>query len=746
MDKILIGWTKDYYTYEQLDAFLNTLPTMHGSHGVRKNKKTVYYKDIICVFDTETTSYYHPVYGKTAWMYEWSLCVNGEVIIGREWWQYHHTMLKIRDRLNVDMDSRLPVYVHNLPFDWQFFARQFEWDDIFSLDTRTPVRALTTDGVEYRCSYALSGLGVSQMVVPDIRNTAMPVTPSSLHKMVGDLNYGLIRTPDTLLTVKEIKYCVNDVRVVAEWLSKKLVDNDDTMASIPMTRTGYVRRDCRRNTVNGKNGKKYRAVIQSLTLDYPTYQSIKEVFAGGFTHAGHKWVGYKIPNVRSYDLTSSYPTVMVAKKEFSTSSYINVYPTTMAEVDKYLNNNCCMFTVRMHNVRPAAGHDHESPISLSHCRNQKDIERMEKDGIARINNGRVYEAPEVVVRICEIDYRIFSKFYDFDVTIDDISDMMISTKGYLPTEFVDVILQYYEQKTTLKGVAGEETQYAKYKEFVNALYGMCATDCLKPLTVFDGDNWKKEDKEPEELEQVNTSKNRFLYYAWSYQVTALARERLFGAIEELGNDYLYSDTDSVKFINPSSHQQYFDDANAAIIADLQAACAYHGIDPARIAPKNIKGKACPLGVWDYDGDYLYFKTLGAKRYMYTTLDEIMVDEYDDDGPTGRKIGSGWYQEKIHTTVAGLSKKQFPTFLETTSDPYDTFDVDLTVPKEYTGKLTHTYIDDKHIMLITDYQGHVSKIKTHGMVHLEPQEYHMGMADSYARFLGWCTTDNKDIDF
>ena len=229
-------------------------------------------------------------------------------------------------------------------------------------------------------------------------------------------------------------------------------------------------------------------------------------------------------------------------------------------------------------------------------------------------------------------------------------------------------------------------------------------------------------------------------------MTALARERLFGAIEELGDDYLYSDTDSVKFINPTSHQQYFDAANAAIIQELQNACTHQGLDPARIAPKNRKGKACPLGVWDYDGDYQFFKTLGAKRYMYTALEEIMVDEYDDDGPTGRTIGTGYYTETLHTTVAGLSKKQFPKFLATTDDPYATFDIDLNVPEEYTGKLTHTYIDDKHIMIIHDYQGNVSKIKTHGMVHLEPQEYHMGMADSYARFLGWCTTEEKDVDF
>lgn len=746
MEKIAIEWTKEYYTYEQLDAFLNTLPKMHGSHGARKNKKTVYYKDIICVMDTETTSYYHPVYGKTAWMYEWSLCVNGEVIIGREWWQYHHTMAKIREALNVDMVSRLPVYVHNLAFDWQFFARQMQWADIFAIDARTPVRALTTDGFEYRCSYILSGLPVAKMEVPDTRRTAMLIPPSKLRKMVGDLDYRKVRTPETVLSDEEIKYCINDVRVVAEWLAQKLADNNDTLASVPMTRTGYVRRDCRRATVNGKNGKIYRSVIQSLKLDYPTYMSIKEVYAGGFTHADHKWVGYKVPNVRSYDLTSSYPTVMVAKAEYSISSFLDVYPTTMAEFDKYLQNNCCMFTVRMRNVRPTQGHDHESPISLSHCRNRAEIEKWEKDGVARINNGRVYESPEVIIRICEIDYRIFRKFYDFDITIDDISDMMISAKGYLPAELIDIVLQYYELKTTLKNVPGEETMYAKYKEYVNSLYGMCATDVLKDVNIFDGNEWKKEALEPEELERVNASKNRFLFFAWSYQVTALARERLFGAIEELGDDYLYSDTDSVKFINPASHQQYFDDANAAIIADLQAACAHHGIDPARISPKNRKKKHCPLGVWDYDGDYLFFKTLGAKRYMYTALEEIMVDEYDDDGPTGRKIGSGWFEKRIHTTVAGLSKKQFPTFLETTSDPYDTFDVDLTVPKEYTGKLTHTYIDEKHIMMITDYQGHKSKIKTHGMVHLEPQEYHMGMADSYARFLGWCTTDNKDIDF
>ncbi len=51
-----------------------------------------------------------------------------------------------------------------------------------------------------------------------------------------------------------------------------------------------------------------------------------------------------------------------------------------------------------------------------------------------------------------------------------------------------------------------------------------------------------------------------------------------------------------------------------------------------ISPKNKQGKSKTIGIWDYEGNYSKFKTLGAKRYLVLENDEL------------------------HLTLAGLSNK------------------------------------------------------------------------------------------
>ena len=43
--------------------------------------------------------------------------------------------------------------------------------------------------------------------------------------------------------------------------------------------------------------------------------------------------------------------------------------------------------------------------------------------------------------------------------------------------------------------------------------------------------------------------------------------------------------------------------------------SYHKLDISLCTPTTIKGEKKIIGVWDYDGHYDMFKTLGAKRYM-----------------------------------------------------------------------------------------------------------------------------------
>ena len=298
------------------------------------------------------------------------------------------------------------------------------------------------------------------------------------------------------------------------------------------------------------------------------------------------------------------------------------------------------------------------------------------------------------------------------------------TTSYLPKYMLQSVIEFYQKKTTLKGVQGKEREYLLFKGMLNSLYGMTVTDFAKPEIVYN-DEWKKELLDLNKcIDEYNNSKGRFLYYPWGVVVTALARKNLWSGILELGNDYIYSDTDSVKFINAEKHEEYFKRYNEDITNQLKTMCKLKGFNYEDLAPKTVKGVRKPLGVWDDDGFYEYFKTLGAKRYI--------VSE----------------QGKLKTTIAGLGKKAGAEYLLEISNnnmlqAFKNFRIGLKVPAGRTGKNTHTYIDDEFKGIIVDYLGNECKIDSLSSVHLEQASFEMSISETFAEFLASMVTSGNE---
>ena len=196
-------------------------------------------------------------------------------------------------------------------------------------------------------------------------------------------------------------------------------------------------------------------------------------------------------------------------------------------------------------------------------------------------------------------------------------------------------------------------------------------------------------------------------------MTAYARRNLFTGIYEFGNDYVYSDTDSVKGINIEAHQEYINAYNQKITYKLEKALKWHGIPLEAIRPKTNKGVEKPLGVWDYEGIYTRFKTLGAKRYMTEKNDAISI------------------------TVSGVNKSTAVPFIIQKygkNHAFDAFQEDLYIPADATGKMTHTYLDEDMCGIIIDYTGKSMKYFEHSGVHLEGAEYSLSLAQAYIDYL------------
>ena len=141
---------------------------------------------------------------------------------------------------------------------------------------------------------------------------------------------------------------------------------------------------------------------------------------------------------------------------------------------------------------------------------------------------------------------------------------------------------------------------------INSCYGMCVTDPCRDEIVFENNNWIEKKANIEELlEKYNTSRSRFLYYPWGVWVTAYARRNLFSGINEFKDDYIYSDTDSIKVINIDKHKDYIENYNKIITKKIEMCLKHYSIPVEMSMPKTIKGKVKPLGVWDYEGMYTF---------------------------------------------------------------------------------------------------------------------------------------------
>lgn len=708
-----IGFTRQYGTYKDIALILRYAVC---ESDFKSNAKGVKLCNLPFSFDIETTSFERVENGKTeklATMYVWQLGINGYVVIGRNWNEFVTAIKTISKLLQLNENRRVIIYVHNLAFEFQFIRKLFEWLNVFSIEERRPLYALSVDGVEFRCSYLLSGYSLATV--------AKNLTKYKIIKLVGYLDYELLRHSGTPLTDKEIEYCVNDVKIVMLYV-KEYLENVRNIHSIPLTKTGGVRKFCRKEcfTIVSETGKKannfeYKHLISGLKIkDLREFDAMQRAFCGGFTHANANYVGQVVKDVASFDFTSSYPAVMVSEKyPMSYGAKMQFKSLTAFESLIRKNTHCIIFDIEFYEIY--VNDTYECYISVSKC--------VEKEKIVE-NNGRIVCAKRITLTITDIDFIIIRKNYNFKSY--RLGTAYVYSKDYLPTEFVKAILKLYRKKTELKGVDGMENEYLNAKEMLNSCYGMCVTNPLRDTVTYKNDIWGldvlNETEKQEMLLKYNLSENRFLFYLWGVYVTAYARRNLWTGILSIKDDYIYSDTDSIKCINLERHKEYFAAYNEAIENKLKTACIYHNIDFALCAPKTIKGKVKMLGVWDFEGVYQKFKTLGAKRYMFQAKDALTVD-----GKT--------YDYSL--TVSGVNKRSATPYLIEkygANGIFNAFDNYLYLPPKFSGKNILTYIDYETGGTLTDYLGNTAKFSELSSVNIAPSDYTLNLAVLYLQYI------------
>ena len=660
--------------------------------------QTAYISDF-GTFDIETTTYQMSIIDNepqyNAFMYQWQFCIDDKVIMGRTWDEFLELLEKLREGLGLSHNHYFVIYIHNLPFEFQFFRNFVRLSNVFALERRKVVKCVVNDAFEFRCSYKLSNMSLQKFVSS---------TPGALYyKKGGDLDYKKIRTPSTPLTNEELAYCYNDVRGLREAILHLLHSEKDTLASIPMTSTGYVRREFR-SAINANPRNHY--IFRELQLDPYVYALLKTATRGGNCHCNPTLSGALdnrnvFSNVGSYDMSSAYPAVMVQCK-FPMSAFIK-RDNKLSIIDKLIKDgnhaliiDCVFYNLQIKTLE-----------TVPYIPKAKCTKLWEE----RIDNGRVLSAEFCGIVLTDIDWKIIKSQYDFNGI--DIFNVYSAKYDYLPLELRKKVIEQYTSKCTLK--FGDQYLYNKYKNKINADFGMMLTDICRREITFDSKSKENPfNLEPWDIEgsmqKYYNSRNSFLAYQWGVWVTAHCRNRLQKAIDKVGIDAYYCDTDSLKYLG--KHDEEFALLNKEILEEAKNCQLLTSCDVKN--PKTGKIEHFQLGIWEKEKTYKTFKSLGAKKYAYTY-------EFDKNGNP---------DSSLHITVAGLSKIKGAQWL-TEHGGMDKFRRDTIIPAGSSGRTVSSYIDYNAPYTLL-FQG--EKIKTGSAIAIYETTYKFSITDEYAELL------------
>lgn len=610
-----------------------------------------------------------------AFMYHWQFCLDDEVVFGRTWAEFSTLLSTLSTRMHLDDKNRLVIWVHNLPFEFQFFRKFVKVREAFCKDDHKPLRVLVSGGIEFRDSYALSNMSLEKFCMNE-RNV--------IHfKLSGDdYDYSKIRTALTPLTNSEMAYCYNDVRGLCECIRSRM--QDDTLASIPMTSTGYVRR-LYRNAM--RQDPDHRFILQNGKLSPHLYQMLRRAFRGGDCHANIRYAGQTLKKISSWDISSSYPAVLMTEK-YPMGKWSRVSRKYFVRHQEEFADHAVLLSLRYEDIRYTAPYGNPY-ISESKC-DHVPVNAENKGVNIIVDNGRIGYASWIELTVTDVDWKIIEEEYSYKKRY--VREVWVCPKDYLPETFRNVLRDLFIQKTMLKNDPDHSYEYNRSKERINASYGMTVQRIDQTTWTYSDGEYHAEDPDLEEqLIKYYNSRNSFLRYEWGVWCTAYARQRLRRGLRTAGRRFVYCDTDSVKC--DGDFKKGFEKLNRELQEKAEAAKAY-------AYDKN--GNIHYMGVFEYECRYDLFRTLGAKKYAY-------------------QIGAD-----VVTTIAGVNKKRGQAFF--TEHGIDALKDGTVIPDS--GHLVAYYNDDDPHIITVDH----CEMLTASNIALVDDTYTIGVTSDYADLL------------
>ena len=651
---------------------------------MEKGYEKITYTDEYMCYDIETSKFKNG-----AIVYSYAVNFMGKTTVVRTMLDFQDYLYEIATEYELGDKRKMIIYVHNLGYEYEFMRAYFDWEEngVFAVGNKHKILYARTNCFEFRCTQMLTNMSLAK-VGEEV----------GVEKL--DLDYNIARHHLTPLENKELDYIKADVDILHKLIQTRLT-MEDSIADIPLTSTGYIRRVMKKAI---RADKRVFKKIKSIKMNKDMYLLSKQAFRGGYVHANAGYTGKTLHDCASFDLGSSYPSSM-AQFKYPMSSFTKIDPKLFNE---FKNTHATMMRVTVTNYCADTAFP---PMSESKCRNIINAE---------IDNGRIYSAESFDTEINDIDYITIR---ESDSTCEIvIKELWVAECEYLPKPIVEVLLEYYGKKTSLKDVEEKLVEYGLSKAIINACYGMMASDPIHETMTSDSSGVITfsdiEDCIDEGLYDYNKNNTkRFLSYPWGAYVTAYSRYILLNTIyrlEAMGIEVYYCDTDSIYYQQDDRAMKLFEEVNKEIVERLETAMIEQKIDVELLRPESINGVKYQLGIWEYDGEILMFKTLGAKRYMKRAWSKK------------KKC----YKNSI--TISGVNKDKGITYIDDNGG-FEFFNDRMIIPGEYSGKsiVQHSYDTVEGEM--TDYLGNTAEVSQCGFITIYDADYNLKISNEYRNF-------------
>lgn len=328
--------------------------------------------------------------------------------------------------------------------------------------------------------------------------------------------------------------------------------------------------------------------------EYRFFQKCKR---GGFCGCSMKHKQKLLKNVKSYDLKSMYPSHQcVTKIPLGAGTKVKAGYEMMKKLDSTKLLTAGKFLLK--------GVKLKNDKSTGYI-DKKFVKELQRDG--RLNNKNIIDdyvisADEVIGYFTIDDMEVIERFYE----IDDIKlyyfywwQTAVITQSYR-----SVLLKIYQLKENGDGDA---------KIMVNLTSGLWGKDFEKYLK--DGEDFT------EELLKYCDDKNKLGLLSWYVFLTAGCRKRLMVIIDELGDKWVYSDTDSIKVIFDDDVKRLIDEKNLKWNRFFE-----HQLTAKQWQLAQSKNGQC-AGEWCDEGTSNKFFVVGKKQYLCEKIKnkKIVID-------------------------------------------------------------------------------------------------------------------------